>query len=306
MKIFYVGNTESPFVKMDIKMLGENNHDITVFEDCKKFLQFPIYLIRCLTAAPKIVDSDIIYIWFADVPALPIMLIAKLSDRPIIVWVGEYELRNVPEIEYGNQRSFFRGAVTRWVLRNATKVIVPSPQYIDVVKKVEPFSVEVCVIPWCVDKKEFGEPIEKKDLVVSASFSKGSNLRKGIYHFIIAAKDIPHKIIQGLSREDYIKTIKEAKVYCQFTKPPLESFGVSLLEAMQYGAVPVITPCPAMEWVVGDNGLVVPFGDLKAMREAIIKAKTMDGSFAIKRANEFSYEKRLKTLNDVLQKATED
>lgn len=306
MKIFYVGDTSSPFVQLDINQLKELGHDVTVSETCNEFIMFPIYLINCIYNFTQILESDIIYIWFADVPAVPLMLIAKLTDRPLVVWVGEYEVRNEPEIEYGNQRSFFRGMVTRWVLRNAAKVIVPSPPYIDVVKDVEPRSTDILVIPWCVDTKEFGLPTEKNDLVVSASFSKGSNLRKGIYHFISATKDIPHKIIQGLSREDYIDTIKKAKVYCQFTKPPLESFGVSLLEAMQYGAVPVITSCPAMEWVVGGTGIVVQYGDINMMRNAILKAKTMNGAPAIKRASEFSYEKRLQNLKNMLVNVVKD
>jgi hypothetical protein len=232
---------------------------------------------------------------------IPFLILSKIFNKPIIIFCGDYELNNHPEFNYGNQRSFIRGLITRIILRYSNIVVIPSPPFVDIIKRVEPNTKHIEVIPWCVEIQS--EEIDKKDMVSTAIFTKSTWDRKGIPTFSAATKNMNAKILVRVPREEYIETLKSSKVYCQLTKPECESFGVSLLEAMSYGCVPIITNCQAMEWVAGGTGIVVPFGDVYSTKEAIKKAMTMDGSKARERAKFFTMDKRkeafVKLIRDV-------
>ena len=262
----------------------------------------PRFILYVIGASRLLRKSDIIWCWFADYPVLPFMLIGKLFCKRIVIFIGDYELQNEPAIQYGNQRFRVRGAITRWILRNADAILVPSPQEITIVRDVEARAAPVTMVPWYVDEEEFIGRIPKTDLIATATFSKFSEMRKGIPIFIESTTALPHKsrVLTSVSREEYIKTLQRAKVYCQLTYPPCESFGVSLLEAMYCGCVPVITPCEAMEWVMGGSGHVVPYGDIEKTRDAIIKAFRTSGEPARKRAREFTKENRREIIKNLI------
>jgi len=324
MNIFYVGDIESPFIKLDVKMLEDAGNTVTLLTPPSTLSRCPHYLVDFIDSIPSIIKSDLIWIWFADIHAVPVILLAKLYHKPVIVFCGDYELTNCPEMNYGNQRLKIRGAVTRWVLRNADEIIVPSDPYVDVVKKVEPKmtscgepfmsegfqycskspSLQVSVVPWCIDVSEFDGNCIKENVVSTAYFSESARVRKGIDVFMNAV-DLDSYLVFVLNRvprASYIETIKKTRVYCQLTYPPTESFGVSLLEAMYNYCVPVVTNCAALEWVAGGTGIVVPYGDADATRKAIATAMNMDGTAAHNRACEFSYDRRMTALKKVLQK----
>jgi hypothetical protein len=302
MKIFFVGNFKGGFVGQDAELLAEE-FEVTIF-DIQKYTLSISDIIRygfdCLKRIMSIRRSDLIYIWMADVQAVPVMLIGKLFSKPVVVCIGDYEVNNVPKINYGNQRFLVRGMLSRWVIRNATKNIVPTEPFVGITKKVEPRAAMV-VIPDCIDVTPCADPFpEKKNLVTTAVLSEFSKVRKNIPLFEkIGASgkiDAEMKVMVYVPRDEYIRTLKAARVYCQLSYPDCEAFGVSLCEAMSYGCVPVISNCESMEWVVDGTGIVVPYGDEEATTTAIQKALTMDGKPARARARCFTKERRKKAL----------
>jgi len=66
-----------------------------------------------------------------------------------------------------------------------------------------------------------------------------------------------------------------------------------LVEAMACGCVPVVSDKGALPWIVGDSGIIVPYGNfIYITADAIERAMTMDGSKARERARYFSREKK--------------
>jgi glycosyltransferase involved in cell wall biosynthesis len=302
MKIFFVGNFKGGFVGQDAELLSDE-FEVTIFDIQKYTLSIPDvirYGVDCLKQIMNIRRSDLIYIWMADVQAVPVMIIGKLFSKPVVVCIGDYEVNNVPEINYGNQRFLIRGMLSRWVIRNATKNIVPTEPFVGITKKVE-LHADVVVIPDCIDVTPCAEPFpEKKNLVTTAVLSEFSRVRKNIPLFEkirgSGKIDAEMKVMVYVPREEYIQTLKDARVYCQLSYPDCEAFGVSLCEAMSYGCVPVISNCAAMEWVVDGTGIVVPYGDEESTINAIQKALTMDGVPARDRAGCFTKERRKKAI----------
>lgn len=295
MKLHFVGYLKSPFIKQDLDLLKEG-HTVTTFdlsEHATSFRQCPRYLIDTLLEWKNVKNADVVWIWFSDYPALPFIVLAKIFGKPIVTNVGGWEVYAAPEIGYGNQLNPIRGWVTRWILRNSTRCVCMSNAYKTIIETVEPCS-SVVVIPGWVDTKLCKEPpLEKNGVVTALCTYKFASVLKGIPIFEAATVDMDAKVIENISRDKLIEAFKGAKVYCQLSFT--ESFGMSLLEAMACGCVPVVSDRDALPEVVGNCGLVVPYGDVEKTREAIeiaLKAGNADIVSVRKRAMLFTKERK--------------
>ena len=100
-KIFFVGDMRSPFIRSDVDLLKETNEVPFVFdlgEHAHSFKQIPSYGISCLKEFWNIKSADVVWIWFADLPALPIILIAKVLNKPVVMNLGGWEVSAYKEI----------------------------------------------------------------------------------------------------------------------------------------------------------------------------------------------------------------
>lgn len=327
-KIFFAGDMRSPFIQGDAELLKED-HEISIFDIATNFIHFPFHIFKCFQQILNIRNSNLVWIWFADIPALPIIIISKIFNIPTVVNVGGFEVSGIKDINYGNQLKPIRGWISRWIIRNATEVIVPSPEYYIKTLKVgigiklmdntfvlpDPEKnydyknyylthkmAHISMIPNFIDTSMCDTQLpEKEDLVVTAVCSKFAYDYKGIPIFQRVAYMIPYetKILEHLPREEYENILKRAKVYCQLSRD--ETFGISLVEAMSYGCVPVVSDKGALPWIVGDSGIIVPYGDVTATANAIKKAMTMDGFKARERARYFSREKKQESIRTLIR-----
>jgi glycosyltransferase involved in cell wall biosynthesis len=303
-KIFFAGELRSPFIEDDVKLLKEDN-EVDVF-DIGKYLSFtriPIYFIKCLQQIPKILYSDIVWVWFADYPEFPIVLLSKILNKPIVVNIGGFEVSGIKDINYGNQLKLIRGWISRWIIRNANCIIIPSQCYADKIYNMEPLVKQVAVIPNWIDVKTCDIPLpEKENLVVTAVCSKQAYAYKGVPIFNRVSSMIPYKskILENLPRGEYESELQHAKIYCQLSRD--ETFGISLVEAMAYGCVPVVSDKGALPWIVGDTGIIVPYGDPIATAMGIQKAITMNGQPARERARFFSREKKQEAVRQLIKR----
>ncbi|MFA5247901.1 MAG: glycosyltransferase [Candidatus Paceibacterota bacterium] len=325
-KIFFAGDMRSPFIQGDAELLKED-HDVFIFNTPIKKMDFPLYLFKCFQQVLNIRKSNLVWVWFADCPALPLVIIAKIFNIPTAVNVGGFEVSGISEINYGNQLKPIRGYVSRWIIRNATEIIVPSPVYNVKTLKVgigiklmdNTFALpeddyyfenyylthtmaHIITIPNWVDTETCDIPLpQKEDLAVTAVCSKHAYAYKGISIFQEASKNILYntKILEHLPRKEYEDYLKRAKVYCQLSRD--ETFGISLVEAMAYGCVPVVSDKGALPWIVEDTGIIVPYGDVTATINAINKAMTMDGSKARERARYFSRERKQESVKQLIK-----
>lgn len=269
MKIFFVGYLSSHFIK-EHKELLEENHDLIVFDldkNASSFKRVPQYLISSILQFRNIFKSDLVWIWFADYPAIPFIILSKLFGKPIVTRVAGWEVYSAPEINYGNQLNPIRGAATRWILRNSNICVVPSKSYQQITKKVESES-NVVVIPNSIDTGLCESPLPIKNGVVTALTSmKFTRLLKGIPTFEKATQGMNSKIIENVPHHELIKILKVSKVYCQLSYT--ESFGVTLVEAMACGCIPVVADRDALPEIVGECGYIVPYGDVRETRWCI-------------------------------------
>lgn len=307
MNIYFVGNLKSPFIKQDVELLQED-YKVTTF-DLSVHTSYNIevikYWLKSLSQWKEIRNTDIIWVWFAIDQAIPFILLSKIFHKPIIVNIGGWEVYSAKEINFGNQLNLIGGFISRWIIKNATCCIVPSESYKTITLKLVPKST-IKVIPNWVDSKICSEPLpEKKDIIITAVCSSESYIRKGIPIFNEVAKEIPYdmRVLYRLPRSEYIQLLRESRVYCQLSYT--ESFGISLLEAMAYGCIPVVTDRDALPWVVGDTGVIVPYGDIEKTKDAILKAMDMDRKPARDRARLFSREGKKIYIKDLIRKLTQ-
>jgi hypothetical protein len=231
------------------------------------------------------------------------MIISKIFNIPTVVNVGGFEVSGIKDINYGNQLKPIRGWISRWIIRNATAVIIPSPQYKEKIKKLIP-TANVYMIPNFIDTSMCDAQLpEKEDLIVTAVCSKFAYDYKGIPIFNKVTLGMPFlfksKILEHLPREEYEYNLKRAKVYCQLSRD--ETFGISLVEAMAYGCVPVVSDKGALPWIVENTGIVVPYGNVKETARGIEIAMNMDGSKARERARYFSREKKQAAIKHLIR-----
>jgi glycosyltransferase involved in cell wall biosynthesis len=308
MNIHFVGYLKT-FVKEEFELLRKD-YTVTEFDlviHASTFWQIPKYLIDSLLDWKNVQNSDVVWIWVADYPAIPFILLAKIFKKRIIVNISGFEVIAAPDIGYGNQLSLVRGAVSRWILRNATLTVVMSNAYKRIVTELVP-GTNVMVIPGWVDTNLCEEPLpEKHGVVTSLTNYKVVHLVKNIPVFIEATKGMDATVIENVPYTVLIKAFKSAKVYCQLSYT--ESFCVALLEAMACGCIPVVTDRDALPEVVGDVGFIVPYGNVEKTREAIRSAllSTPADIKAVRdRARMFSIERRNSEVKKMLEELVLD
>jgi glycosyltransferase involved in cell wall biosynthesis len=300
MKILFVGDLRSPFIKDDLAMLKEN-HQVRTFDlaiHATSFRKCPQYLVSTLAETLQVSAADVIWIWFADYPALPFMVLGKIFRKPVVVNVGGWEVYGAEEIGYGNQLNPVRREGTRWILRNATTCIVMSRAYRNIIHNLIPQAI-VEVIPGCIDTRFCDLPPLQKSGAITAYCTNSTYVLKGLHTFDMASEFLPGlKKLKNVPHQRLMHEFRTSKVYCQLSYT--ESFGMSLVEAMSCGCVPVVTDRDALPEVIGDTGIVVQFGNVFETVEAIKKAMTMSGEPAQERARTFSKEKRQDAIETLL------
>ena len=307
MNIHFVGYLKT-FVKQEYELL-KKDYNVTAFDlaiHASSFWQIPKYFIVAFLDWKNVRNSDVVWVWVADYPAIPFVFLAKILKKPIIVTISGFEVIAAPEIGYGNQLDPVRGATSKWILRNATRTIAMSNAYKKIVNELEP-AADVSVIHGWVDTKLCEETLpEKFGVAVSLAKYKVVHLVKNIPLFIEATKGMDAKVIENVPHETLITELKSAKVYCQLSYT--DQFPLTLLEAMACGCIPVVSDSGGPPEIVGDVGFIVPYGDVEKTREAICSALLSTPADVIEvrdRAKMFSIERRnaavKRTLDEIVR-----
>jgi|WetSurMetagenome_2_1015567.scaffolds.fasta_scaffold06678_4 glycosyltransferase involved in cell wall biosynthesis len=268
-KVLVVGSIEdSPFVKTDVILLSEffkvdtvniiggfGDGIITKIIQIMKLLSLMLFVIL-----PKVRNNDVIYIWFADVHALFCIWCARLFHKKTIVAIGGYEVCDMPEIDYGFQRKSagIRGKISRMVLKGADAYIIPSQSYYERSLKYVDRN-KLYLLSTATRLKYPDKFSDKNEIVLTVGSATLSNYKlKGIpvYDEVASRINVPCYFIGSsdkwvedhfnyitylgkMDHEDVIKRMSIAKVYCQLSYT--ESYGISVMEAMACGCIPVVS-----------------------------------------------------------------
>ena len=282
-KILFIYTNYSTFVKTDFEILS-SEHEVTKyqFKPVRGILKTAIQLIKQkIFLLINIWKFDAVFIWFADYHSLLPVLFAKILHKKSFVVIGGYDVARMPEFAYGSFSSKLRGFCTIFSMKYSTLNIAVS-KYVErkvnwIAKKANTQLIYNCVN--IAENKNIQPEKENLILTVGLIDSERTFFLKGIDTFIEVAqllpefkfmiiglsKNLPENILKSLpenlesfdrvNHEELEKFYKKAKIYCQFSRT--ESFGVAIVEAMNFGCIPVVTNVGGMPELVGEKGLIV-------------------------------------------------
>ncbi len=271
----------SSFVKKDFEILQQKykvekyqySNSKSLTSHFKEQVKLFFFLINNISKTTKY------YIWFADYHSLLPVLFAKLFKKESYIVLGGYDVTNIPELNYGFSNKKIRKMFNYFSIKYATQNLAVSEYVKNQALKID-FKANIKLVYNIFDPMLFNY---KKDITKDTILTVGlidSNMRvrlKGIDLFIEAAKKLEDKkfVIVGISKNiqkqmGYIpgnlemyesiehkhlsEFYQKAFVYCQFSM--VESFALSLVEAMACGCVPVITNNGALPEVIGNFGFI--------------------------------------------------
>ena len=288
-RVAYLYREMTEFIRIDLGLLRER-HDLIAVE-CGSRWPRPLRLLRLVRS------SDVVVSWFASWHSLFPALACRLLGKPMIITVGGYDTAAGTGNGYGPGRGRFKRLVTRVTLRLATRLIVVSGFSRRETLDCGADPAKLVTGPLGLDPARYADPgVERGDLVVTVGGVNTSNLtRKGLEPFVRAAVHLPQLrfVVVGawvdgaigrlraiappnvtftgqLSHEDKLAWLWRARVAVQASRH--EAFGLSLVESMLCGAVPVVTDAGALPEVVGAAGVVVASQDPEAIAQGIRRA----------------------------------
>jgi glycosyltransferase involved in cell wall biosynthesis len=273
-RLLFVAPRPSSFIELDRALLAER------FEVLPLYGNRPQRNLRALAGAVR--AADVVFGWWAHLHTLAPFTLARRMGTPTVLIVGGFDVANMPEIGYGNQRGGWRRWVSRWVMRRAD-VLATNARYSaeELERNVGIRPERVTVVQHGVPDPYGTDPVAPQRLAITVGNVDEVNLeRKGLRPFVRAAARLPdvrfevvgrhidgaaaqlraiatgNVALPGFLEQDELEArLRRAAVYVQASQH--EGFGVSVAEAMLAGAIPVVTPAGALPEVVGDVGIVV-------------------------------------------------
>jgi len=329
-KILFIHSSFSSFVLRDLAILKRNFDVSEIIVPDNTFTDGDTTFARLLSRVAKglfflkliseILRSDLVYSWWANINSFYLVLLCKIVRRRSIIVVGGYEVAYVPEIRYGGLLSPMSRIRMRFILRNASRVLVVSNSSLNEAQRFLR-TPNIRLVHNGVDVERFQPQGEKTRVVITVgSISETHLTRKGLKTFVQTSCLLPKvpflligkydqsvnklKEIAGpnvtftgfVSNEELLHHYQTSKVYCQLSAH--EGFGVSLGEAMACGCVPVGTRRYAVPEVIGDTGFYAKYNDPESAAQAIKKALDYDiGIRGVERiVNMYSLSKRAEKL----------
>lgn len=276
-----------------------------------------------------VANADLVLIWFASQRAVPMVLAALLTGKPVITIVGGYEAANCPDIDYGSARFARLRAATRWILKRSRRIIAVSHSSHDSIVRNLGIAPEKITIIYHGFEDSASQTLrsERNTVLTVGRLDRSSWLVKGLRDFFLVAQKMPNfnfvhvgNVAEEIKSElaallapnvhlageipfaELGKFYSAAKVYLQPSRH--ESFGCAVAEAMLYGCIPVVRRVYALPEVVGNTGVIFEGESLESIVAAVRMAMSMDSAEGGKARGrileQFSYQRRESTLLDLV------
>jgi glycosyltransferase involved in cell wall biosynthesis len=273
-RILFVHNALTRFVATDLAILQEQ-HTVEELAVLKKTSINPFATWKAVKR------NEIIFAWFASWHSLLPVYFAALQKKPAVLVCGGYDTANVPAASYGNQRSWWKRIITNFIIRKSTGIICNSDfakKEIIAVAKVD--ENKIMRIYHGIDSSVIRIPTKLIIALTIGNVFEENLLRKGIEPFLAAGNLLKsYQFIQAGAWKDksidklrkYESTNVQIRGYVGerelqssyavsrvYVQPSLhEAFGMSVVEAMMMGCIPVVSPHGALPEVVGNYGIVL-------------------------------------------------
>ena len=273
---------------------------------------------------------NLFYCWFADYHSFLPVLFARIFRKKSVVVIGGYDVCRIRKLKYGAFCSPFRGWFCAKSMKMASIILTVSNHVDRKAKAIAPFTKRTMVYN-CVTMESPGETTPfKTDTILTVGLINNERTYhlKGIDTFIETARLLPgfrfeivginqsklaHKLGNlplNITLYDKVKPQElpafylKAKIYCQLSRS--ESFGVSIAEAMTFGAFPIITREGGMPEVVGSVGALVErdtHSIAKVISEILLKHGSVDeNEIKMQIKNHFTQQQRADAILHLIDK----
>lgn len=321
-KILYIAAFDWTFVKTDFEIL-KSKHEVEKYHYTprKGFIDNTIEFFKQLIfLAFNLWRYDSVFIWFADYHSfLPVLLAGILNKKTFIV-IGGYDVARISKLNYGVFTSKLRGFCASYSMNHCT-LNLPVSEYVERKVKWIAKNSKTQLIYNCVNLPEYNKSKAlKENLIITVGLidSERTHFLKGIDTFIEVSKLLPDfnflvigvsnnlpeyltkelpqnlELTERINHTDLADYYKKAKIYCQFSRS--ESFGISIVEAISYGCLPIVTNVGGMPELVQKYGHIVK-RDPIVISNIIKKNIQLVGNFDKRKiVDKFSFENRKKGI----------
>ncbi len=239
-------------------------------------------------------NADLVFCWFGSLRFIPLIGLARLLGKPVLVISGGYDVASEPAIDYGNMRGGPIAWLGRLLFRLATVVVPYSHAGQDETTRNARVPLQrQRMIHLGFPPEGRDEVGGKRGLVLTVGRMDESTIRrKGLLTIARASLLLPEVeiVMAGGGSPDAVAELKrtagpnvhfpgivsdeelrdllhDARVYVQ---PSVhEAFGCAVAEAMLHGCVPVVSDRGSLPEVVGDTGFYVSPDDPAGLAQAI-------------------------------------
>jgi len=273
-RVLFVHNGLTSFIKIDKEILS-TNYKVEELGHSRKYLVNPF---KVWSAVSR---NDLVFAWFASWHSLLPVIFASLMGKPSLLVTGGYDTANIPEAQYGNQRLWWKRFITNFILRRATHLICNSYFTLNEAMEAAKLDISKFTVLYHGIPDRYKESRPKSKMALNVGNVLEENLkRKGIVPFLEAGalvpgyrfvqvgawKDQSYLRLQALLSENvemkgYAAESELNEYYLQskvYVQPSLhEGFGMSVVEAMQAGCIPLVSGHGALPEVVREYGIIL-------------------------------------------------
>lgn len=279
--LLLIGTFQSTFVQHDADLLSKH-YQVIRLDTNGYFSSLSKTIILTFKMITNCFNSDIIFSWFADYYSLFPMILGTLFQKKTVINVGGFDGFANKELNYGGWLHPIRKVFIQGSLHLSTHVITVS-HFLQKELIKRDSKIHSTVIYLSIDENKWkwvGTSVKNKYnvLTVGSISSEISYKRKGVDRWLMVVKNNPdhHFTWIGLSdtmrkniSEQYtnmtiysyidnskLKTFFESS-YFYLQPSRIETFGVSVLEAMMMGCFPMVSIENSLPEVVGNNGVII-------------------------------------------------
>ncbi|MDO6429404.1 glycosyltransferase family 4 protein [Flavitalea sp. BT771] len=289
-RILFVHNAMTSFVRIDMDILSRH-YEVEELYLRRRYRLNPFAIWRAVSR------NDLVFAWFASWHSLLPVCFASLQHTHSVLITGGYDTANVPLAGYGNQRNGWKRIITNFLLHRASRLICNSNYASkEAVERARITPEKISMVYHGIPDRHFPDTPKKKMALNVGNVLKENLKRKGIEPFLAAGallpsylfiqvgqwKDDSHQLLKrylganvelrGFVSEEELNTLfSESRVYIQ---PSLhEAFGLSVVEAMQAGCIPLVSRYGALPEVVGEFGILLDDTSPEAIVRGISEAE---------------------------------
>ncbi|HEV3310523.1 MAG TPA: glycosyltransferase family 4 protein [Chloroflexota bacterium] len=288
MRILFVHNALRSFVRIDRDILAEA-HEVDELD-----LSVPA---RIVSLPARLARTDIVFCWFASLHSFFPSVLGRGLSKPIISVVGAYDAANIPEIGFGHMGHPWKRHVVRAICGASTLVICNSNYAVETVRRNVRPRAPIRMLHHGVSFPASAIDGPREQVALTVGQIRRVNLaRKGHEVFAKAAALVPDmtfmlvgEIMDGSAAHlhslaprnfkirDHVPQAELDALYLNalvYVQPSIhESFGLTVVEAMGAGEMPVVSRRGALPEVVGDHGVFVDESSPKSVAAGIRQAR---------------------------------